>query len=178
MVGTLMTLGTFFYFQNNDVDMSQYGWLPLASFIVYVVGFSLGFGPIPWLMMGEILPGKDPPSQKSTQIDLLSFCPSTRTQVSFSFAANVRGSAASVTTAFNWTCTFIVTKTFADIIAGLGNHGAFWMFGSITFVGIFFIYFFVPETRGKSLEDIEKKFAQPRRRISSLGNLKPTPLAV
>lgn len=46
----------------------------------------MGFGPIPWLMMGEILPAK------------------------------IRGSAASVATAFNWTCTFIVTKTFQDMI--------------------------------------------------------------
>lgn len=97
------------------------------------------------------------------------------------FPANVRGSAASLTTAFNWTCTFIVTKTFADIILTLGNHGAFWMFGSICLVGLFFVKFFVPETRGKTLEDIEKKFASPqkgRRRMSSVANLRPTPLSV
>lgn len=44
-------------------------------------------GPIPWLMMGEILPAK------------------------------IKGSAASVATGFNWTCTFIVTKTFQDLIS-------------------------------------------------------------
>lgn len=68
------------------MDVSNVGWLPLASFVVYILGFSLGFGPIPWLMMGEILPAK------------------------------IRGSAASVATAFNWSCTFIVTKTFQDMI--------------------------------------------------------------
>lgn len=149
MIVTLTTLGTFFYLKNTGADVSNYGWLPLAGLVIYVVGFSLGFGPIPWLMMGEILP------------------------------ANVRGSAASLTTAFNWTCTFLVTKTFSDIIASLGNHGAFWMFGGICFVGFFFVLFFVPETRGKSLEDIERKFAgKPQRRMSSIANLRPTPLSV
>ncbi|KAL0268974.1 UNVERIFIED_CONTAM: hypothetical protein PYX00_010734 [Menopon gallinae] len=128
MIMTLGTLGAFFYYKNSGYEMSDYGWLPLVSFVIYVIGFSLGFGPVPWLMMGEILP------------------------------STARGSAASITTAFNWTCTFVVTKTFNDIIENLGNHGAFWMFGLICFLSLFFVYFFVPETRGKSLEDIERKF--------------------
>lgn len=57
MIITLMTLGGFFYYKNQGNDVSEIGWLPLASFVIFVVGFSLGFGPIPWLMMGEILPG-------------------------------------------------------------------------------------------------------------------------
>uniref|UniRef100_A0A1L8DF37 Facilitated trehalose transporter Tret1 n=2 Tax=Nyssomyia neivai TaxID=330878 RepID=A0A1L8DF37_9DIPT len=143
MIITLMTLGTFFYLKNNGTDVSNVGWLPLASFVVFVVGFSLGFGPIPWLMMGEILPGK------------------------------IRGSAASVATAFNWLCTFIVTKAFVDLVETIGQHGAFWMFGSICCVGLFFIIFYVPETQGKSLEDIERKMMGRVRRMSSVANMKP-----
>lgn len=86
MIISLFTLGGFFYCKASGMSITEVGWLPLASFVIYVVGFSLGFGPIPWLMMGEILPAK------------------------------IRGSAASVATAFNWTCTFIVTKTFRDMI--------------------------------------------------------------
>jgi len=91
MIISLATLGTFFYLKNNGYEVSHIGWLPLATFIVFVVGFSLGFGPIPWLMMGEILPGK------------------------------IRGIAASVATAFNWACTFLVTKTFSDIVCKFSN---------------------------------------------------------
>jgi facilitated trehalose transporter len=58
MIITLLTLGTFFYYKNNGADISNIGWLPLGSFVIFVLGFSIGFGPIPWLMMGEILPGK------------------------------------------------------------------------------------------------------------------------
>ena len=55
------------------------------ALMVYVVSFSTGFGPIPWLMMGEIFPSR------------------------------IRGAAASMATAFNWACTFLVTKTFMDL---------------------------------------------------------------
>lgn len=58
MAVTLITLGTFFNYKNNGYDVSNYGWLPLASFVFFIIGFAIGFGPIPWLMMGEILPGK------------------------------------------------------------------------------------------------------------------------
>ncbi|CAD7078271.1 unnamed protein product [Hermetia illucens] len=140
---TLFTLGGFFYAKNHGSDVSTLGWLPLSCFVIFVIGFSLGFGPIPWLMMGEILPGK------------------------------IRGSAASVATAFNWMCTFIVTKTFSDLNASIGTHGSFWMFGSICLIGLFFVIFYVPETQGKTLEDIERKMMGRVRRMSSVANIKP-----
>lgn len=149
MILSLMVLGTFFYLKNcTSADVSTYGWLPLASFVIYVIGFSFGFGPIPWLMMGEILPAK------------------------------VRGPAASIVTGFNWACTFVVTKTFTDLINGMGTHGTFWMFGIICLIGLIFVIFCVPETQGKSLEDIEKKLTGQVRRMSSIANLRPLPMAV
>ncbi|XP_061399774.1 facilitated trehalose transporter Tret1 isoform X1 [Musca vetustissima] len=143
MTITLFVLGGFFYCKATEMDVSNVGWLPLASFVVYVLGFSLGFGPIPWLMMGEILPAK------------------------------IRGSAASVATAFNWTCTFIVTKTFPDMIESIGGHGAFWLFGVVCVIALFFVIVYVPETQGKTLEDIERKMMGRVRRMSSVANIKP-----
>ncbi|XP_062132693.1 facilitated trehalose transporter Tret1 isoform X1 [Drosophila sulfurigaster albostrigata] len=143
MILTLFVLGGFFYCKSTGMDTSEFGWLPLSCFVVYILGFSLGFGPIPWLMMGEILPAK------------------------------IRGSAASVATAFNWSCTFVVTKSFQDMIDFMGAHGAFWMFGAICFVGLFFVIIYVPETQGKSLEDIERKMMGRVRRMSSVANIKP-----
>lgn len=146
MVVTLSALGTYFYLFNTGVSVSNYGWVPLASFMIYVLGFSLGFGPIPWLMLGEIFPSK------------------------------IRGSAASVATAFNWTCTFIVTKTFIDITQAIGQEGTFWMFAVICAISLVFVIFCVPETQGQSLQDIERKLAGLKvRRMSSLANLKPLP---
>ena len=96
----------------------------------------------------------------------------------FEFAAKIRGSAASIATGFNWSCTFIVTKTFTDLILGLGTHGTFWLFGVVCLTGLFFVIFWVPETQGKTLEDIEKKLTGQVRRMSSIANLKPSPMAV
>lgn len=48
MIITLFILGGFFYYKNNGNSIAEIGWLPLAAFVAYVVGFSLGFGPIPW----------------------------------------------------------------------------------------------------------------------------------
>lgn len=148
MIVALICLGLFFYMKNGGANVEAYGWLPLSSFVVYVVGFSLGFGPIPWLMMGEILPAK------------------------------IRGSAASVATAFNWSCTFVVTKTFHDIVNLIGTHGTFWLFGNVCVLGLIFTVFFVPETRGRSLEEIERGLSgQTVRRMSAVANIKPTPMA-
>ncbi len=54
----LAVLGGFFLFKDKGFDMHDYGWMPLMSFVTFVLGFSAGFGPIPWLMMGEVLPGE------------------------------------------------------------------------------------------------------------------------
>ncbi|XP_046825430.1 facilitated trehalose transporter Tret1-like isoform X2 [Vespa crabro] len=148
MVITLVSLGSYFYINTGDTDVSNIGWIPLISLIIYVIGFSLGFGPIPWLMMGEILP------------------------------ARIRGTAASIATAFNWTCTFVVTKTYEDFKGLIGAYGTFWFFGIICAIGLIFVNVWVPETRGRSLEEIEKRFAGPVRRMSAVANMKPTPMAV
>ncbi|GJQ67402.1 putative high-capacity facilitative transporter for trehalose [Trypoxylus dichotomus] len=142
---TLTVLGAYFYLLHIKYDIEGYGWIPLMSFVIYVLGFSLGFGPVPWLMVGEILPSK------------------------------IRGSAASLATAVNWACTFLVTKTFSDIIKLIGLYGTFWFFGIVCFISIVFVLIWVPETQGKSLEDIEKKFV---RRMSSIANLKTTPSSI
>ncbi|CAB4063427.1 TRET1 [Lepeophtheirus salmonis] len=108
------------------------------------------------------------------------------------FPARIRGPAASLSTAFNWTCTFVVTKTFMDLQIVLGQSGVFWLFAGILIISCFFVIFFVPETRGKTLEDIERLYIERRmsiimdggdapppiqsyRRVSSIANLKSTP---
>lgn len=130
MVFSLTVLGAFFYVKDTMPEkadlVKEIGWLPLVSFMLFVVAFSVGWGPIPWLFLGEGLPGK------------------------------IRGSAGSVATAFNWACTFFVTKTFTDMIHAIGAHGTFWTFGGCTALGLLFTAIFMPETKGKSLEDIEK----------------------
>ncbi|KAF5292982.1 hypothetical protein FQR65_LT11100 [Abscondita terminalis] len=132
MVVTLLILGGYFYLIELNVDISEYGWIPLVSFVIYVLGFSLGFGPVPWLMLGEI------------------------------FSLQTKGVASSIVTAFHWTCTFIVTKTFLDIIEFAGPYGTFWIFGIFCVASLFFVAIWVPETKGKTLQEIEVLVNTPK----------------
>ncbi|RXG57247.1 Facilitated trehalose transporter Tret1, partial [Armadillidium vulgare] len=157
MIISLFALGSYFYIKDlsNPEDstnewnstIESIAWLPLVSFMIYVIAFSLGWGPIPWLFMGEALPAK------------------------------IRGPAASLVTAFNWGCTFIVTKTFPGMIEKMGAYGVFYMFGVVMVIGLVFCIMFVPETKGKTLEEIEAQLSgRPaeyglRRRYSEISGI-------
>lgn len=51
-------IGGFFYTKDLNLDVSFIGYIPLVSLCIFIVLFSIGFGPIPWMMMGEIFPGQ------------------------------------------------------------------------------------------------------------------------
>ncbi|CAG0889699.1 unnamed protein product [Cyprideis torosa] len=131
MAIALLGLGIFFYIKDSiqDDDLtSSYSWLPVVSLVTFIVAFSLGYGPIPWLMMGELMPSK------------------------------TRAPASSLATGFNWTMSFIVTLTFNSLQDGLGAYGCFWLYSAICVGGTVFVFFLIPETKGKSLDEIQKLF--------------------
>ena len=99
-----------------------------TALVAYIVSFSLGLGAIPWLIMGEIFPG------------------------------HVRALSSSVATMLNWTCSFIVTETFDYVRVALGPAGTFLGFCAVCVAGFGFVAACVPETKGKSLEEIEALF--------------------
>lgn len=131
MAITLVGLGVYFFFKGDSSDFSgaKVGWLPLLCLVVYVLGFSMGYGPIPWLMMGEILPEK------------------------------VRGLDASVVTSFNWFGAFAVTRSFLVMVDNIGPSYTFWIYAAIVLVSFVFVFFFVPETKGRTLQEIEKNMS-------------------
>lgn len=122
---TTFILGVYFYLGSVAVDTTTFSWLPLISVCVFIILFSLGFGPIPWMMMGEI------------------------------FAPEVKGIAASSACLFNWLMAFIVTKFYDDLNKAVNIAGTFWIFSAICAIGIFFVFFLVPETKGKTLQQIQ-----------------------
>lgn len=124
---TSCTLGVYFYLSENEIDVNSIKWLPLVSVCIFIIMFNVGFGPLPWMMMGEI------------------------------FAPEVKGVAASSACLFNWILVFIVTKFFSDLSETIGLAATFWLFAVICLIGTFFVYFIVPETKGKSLEEIQRE---------------------
>lgn len=122
-------LGVYFFLQQThgaNADIVQaISWLPLVSLSVFIIAFSLGFGPIPWMMAGELC-----------KIDIKAFV----------------GSTAGT---FNWLLSFTVTSTFNSLNAAIGAGQVFWMFAGIMLIGFVFIFFVVPETKGKSVDEIQ-----------------------
>jgi len=77
------------------------------------------------------------------------------------FPARVRGSAAGLATMINWSCSFIVTETFVSMKTAMTEAGVFWFYSAICVVGVLFVAKFVPETKGKTLDEVEAYF-QPK----------------
>ncbi|KAJ9581443.1 hypothetical protein L9F63_023375, partial [Diploptera punctata] len=122
----LAILGFYFHLKNKGDDVSNIGIIPLICVNVFIVVFSLGFGPIPWMMTGEL------------------------------FAANVKGTASSIAVCTNWTLVFIVTFSFEKLLEVLHEHFTFWLFAFICGIATAFVFFVVPETKGKSLTEIQE----------------------
>jgi MFS family permease len=104
---------------------SVLGWVSIASLMAFVGSYALGLGPVFWLILSEIYP------------------------------LRIRGRAMSVGTAVNWTGNLVVALTFLTLTKALGKPGTFWLFGVVTVAAWFFAFFLVPETKGKTLEQIE-----------------------
>ena len=73
------------------------------------------------------------------------------------FPNRVRGVAMSVCTFALWAACFILTYTFPVLNNGLGAAGTFWLYGIICLTGGIFVALYLPETKGKSLEELEKE---------------------
>ena len=75
------------------------------------------------------------------------------------FPNHIRGMAMAVATFSLWTACFVLTYTFPLLNKSLGSYGTFWLYGLICILGFIFIKMKLPETKGKSLEEIEKEMS-------------------
>jgi SP family galactose:H+ symporter-like MFS transporter len=101
------------------------GWIAEISLMLYVGAFAIGLGPVFWLLISEIYPLK------------------------------IRGVAMSVATSANWGANLFVALTFLTLIQTTGRSSTFWIYGLVGIGAWLFTWFYVPETKGRSLEDIE-----------------------
>ncbi|GAB6120312.1 sugar porter family MFS transporter [Dysgonomonas termitidis] len=90
----------------------------------------------------------------------MSLAPITWVVISEIFPTRIRGMAMAVSTFSLWTACFILTYTFPLLNSGLGAYGTFWLYGIICLLGFIFIKANLPETKGKSLEEIEKELTK------------------
>lgn len=126
-------LGIYFYMADKDPgSVTDLAWLPVFSLCLYIVVFSLGFGPIPWLMLGEL------------------------------FAPDIKGIASSAAGSLSWILAFVVTKAFSNMEDAIGIGPTFWLLAGFSILGTIFVFFMVPETKGKSLANIQRMLAGER----------------
>ncbi|MEI6646782.1 MAG: sugar porter family MFS transporter [bacterium] len=86
----------------------------------------------------------------------MSLAPITWVLISEIFPNRIRGAAISVAVSALWIACFILTYTFPILNGALGTAKTFWLYATICFLGFVFVYFKVPETKGQSLEEIER----------------------
>ncbi len=99
--------------------------LLLVSILLFIAAFAMAMGPIPWIVISEIFPTK------------------------------VRGKAMSVAIFILWFSDFLVSQTFPVLVGHFGIAATFFFYAGCSAVGLIFVFALVPETKGKSLEEIE-----------------------
>ncbi|KAF5301949.1 hypothetical protein FQR65_LT08685 [Abscondita terminalis] len=125
MAVCLAALAVYYHFQQRQYDLSSFYFVPLGSVAVYLIVFSIGFGPIPWMIAGDI------------------------------FSPQVKGLACSISTTFNWLLAFTVTKLFLPVQNLIGIDFTFAIFAIICMCSAGFTILIIPETKGKSLEQVQ-----------------------
>uniref|UniRef100_A0A667XSR3 Solute carrier family 2, facilitated glucose transporter member 10 n=1 Tax=Myripristis murdjan TaxID=586833 RepID=A0A667XSR3_9TELE len=114
------------------VQGSAVNWIILVCMMFVVSAYSVGFGPMTWLVLSEIFPSA------------------------------VRGRAFAFTNCFNWAANLLVTFSFLNVVDVIGLSGTFLLYGLTAVAAVVFFYFMLPETKGKSLEEIDKELCLNR----------------
>jgi sugar phosphate permease len=85
------------------------------------------------------------------------------------FPTRVRGLAGGITTCCAYLFSFAVLKTYPEMKDTLGRQGVFLFYGAAALLGTVFLWLCLPETQGKTLEEVERMFSRKRQRSTSTG---------
>jgi ferritin-like metal-binding protein YciE len=113
-------------------ELSPGGWasgLSLLGLLAYIAAFALGLGPVFWLLIAEIFP------------------------------LEARAAGVGAATAVNWFSSFLVGLLFVPLVDAIGQGPTFWVFAGVCALGCAFVARFVPETRGRTLGEIQAEVA-------------------
>ena len=126
IAGMAITLGLLGLAFRVSSQSTALAWVAVISMMAYVASFAISLGPIFWLLISEIYPLK------------------------------IRNSAEGLAATFNWGANLLITLTFLTLVEKLGASSTFWLYGVSAVGAWIFSYYFVPETKGRTLEEIEE----------------------
>ena len=101
------------------------GVVAVVAANLYVIFFNVSWGPVMWVMLGEMFPNQ------------------------------IRGSALAVAGAAQWSSNFVITVTFPILLAGIGLAATYSIYMVSAVISVFFVLKYVHETKGKELEQME-----------------------
>ncbi|XP_031093849.1 sugar transporter ERD6-like 6 [Ipomoea triloba] len=126
--GSILVSAAFFLKDFCPEHLHHYlGVMSMVGILILVIGFALGLGGVPWIIMSEILP------------------------------VNVKSLGGSVATLSNWLAAWIVTMT-ANLLMDWSKGGTFALYALVSVFTVVFVKLWVPETKGKTLEEIQASF--------------------
>ena len=131
-IGMTVTLSVIVYaFLNADIgstgnlELGEQGIVALIAANAYVFFFNLSWGPVMWVILGEMFPNQ------------------------------IRGSGLAVTGFAQWIANFLITWSFPVMLTGIGLAGAYGFYAFCAFVSVIFVFKFLHETKGKELEQMK-----------------------
>jgi len=130
MTIALVLLGAGFALRADEAGAGgALGRITAMSLMIYIAFFAVGLGPVFWLLIAEIYPIK------------------------------TRAVAMGAATVANWAANYVVAATFLTMAGLLGRAGVFWFYALMGLITWFFVLWLVPETKGKTLEEIQAVLA-------------------
>lgn len=122
-------------------------WVAVLAAILYVSAYSLGVGPVTWVLVGEMFPQA------------------------------ARDKAAAIISVLNWFLAFVITKTYFRLESLTGIAGTCTIYSSVCIIGLILMYLLVPETKGRTLGEIEAYFTYTHRSFKSVKNKRDVALS-
>uniref|UniRef100_A0AAG5D5T8 Major facilitator superfamily (MFS) profile domain-containing protein n=1 Tax=Anopheles atroparvus TaxID=41427 RepID=A0AAG5D5T8_ANOAO len=129
---------TSFDIHSGTSHVSSRGYIPMVLFFMLAFFTSVGVLPVPWILLSEVFPFRN------------------------------RSLACGITAALHYVMSFVTTKTYFNLESAFSLPGVILFYGLMGIIGLFFVYFFLPETEKRTLEDIELYFSDNKRKLTDI----------
>jgi SP family galactose:H+ symporter-like MFS transporter len=137
LFGLLTVAGAFFELNSVTASQtahhgsSQAAILALVGLVVFIASFAFSLGPVVWTVINEVFP------------------------------ARLRGRGVALATGINWLAAWVVAQTFLSLVSAITTEGTFLLFAGFCVVTFVYVRWFVPETKGKTLEEVQEMWGDP-----------------